>query len=291
MRQSFTISAFVFTTIFFVSGSYAQQQATCTFKLVNPIPGFFNGANDYGTTVGQDSSNYSLGFIHYANGSMNFVKPPNSVWTVAMARNDNGATTGYYSTQGATINYKGFILHSGTFTTFVHPKSAYGTQLNGINKYLTAVGTYLDSSRLYHGFKRYSNGSVLTISYPGAVNTFANGVNDNGTVVGSFEGTGGSHGFIYHSGSWAQVDFPGTGGGASSLVGISNGNVMVGINTSSEPPSSFLYANGAFKVISVPNSYETIVGGISANGLISGYAVFNTSNGGSYSSGLTATCK
>jgi hypothetical protein len=291
MSRGFSISTFVVTMmIFAVSVSHAQQQATCTFKLFTPI-GPVNGVNDYGTTVGQDSSNCPLGFIRYANGSTSFVKAPNSVWTVIMARNDNGVSAGYYATQFPNAIYKGFILQSGVFTTFVHPKSVYGTQLNGINKYDTTVGTYFDSNHVYHGFRRYSNGSLVTLTYPGAVNTFANGINDSGTVVGSFEGVGGSHGFIYHSGTWAQVDFPGTGGGASSLIGISDANAMIGINTSNEPPSSFLYANGAFKVISVPNSYETIVGGISANGLISGSATFNTSNGGSYSHGFTATCK
>ena len=127
--------------------------------------------------------------------------------------------------------------------------------------------------------------------YPGAAQSTATGINDNGTVIGSYYGNGGSNGYIYHSGNWATLNFPGTGGPSTSLVGISNGNVVVGINSASEPPSSFLYANGTFKVISIPNSYETIVGGISANGLISGNVAFNISGGGTSSSGFTAVCK
>ena len=71
---------------------------------------FVNGVNDYGTTVGQDASNYPLGFIRYANGSTSYAIAPNSAWTVIVDRNDSGVNVGYYSTQGATINYKGFIL-------------------------------------------------------------------------------------------------------------------------------------------------------------------------------------
>ena len=292
MRRHFTIFALVFTTLVCaVSASVAQQQASCSFKLLKPIPGAVNGVNDYGTTVGQDSSNYPLGFIRYANGSTSYAIAPNSAWTVIVDRNDSGVNVGYYSTQGATINYKGFILQSGKFTTFVHPKSVYGTQLMGINKYGSTVGWYIDSNRMTHGFKRYSNGSISTLDYPGAGQSAATGINDSGTVIGSYYGNGGSNGYIHHSGNWATLNFPGTGGPSTSLVGISNGNVVVGINSASEPPSSFLYANGTFKVISIPNSYETIVGGISANGLISGNVTFNTSGGGTSSSGFTAVCK
>ena len=48
--------------VFSIAFSDAQTQATCTFKLLNPVPGQVNGVNDYGTTVGQDASNYPLGF-------------------------------------------------------------------------------------------------------------------------------------------------------------------------------------------------------------------------------------
>jgi len=71
------------------------------------------------------------------------------------------------------------------------------------------------------------------------------------------------------------------------VVGISNNNVVVGFNTSNEPYISFLYANGAFKVISVPNSFSTNVSGISANGVITGNVVYNSGSAGAF----TATCK
>src|SRR5436309_758699 len=87
MRRHFTIFALVFTTLVCaVSASVAQQQASCSFKLLKPIPGFVNGVNDYGTTVGQDASNYPLGFIRYANGSTSYAIAPNSAWTVTVDR-------------------------------------------------------------------------------------------------------------------------------------------------------------------------------------------------------------
>src|SRR5437879_13028912 len=62
---------------------------------------------------------------------------------------------------------------------------------------------------------------------------------------------------MYHGGTWAKVDYAGA-AGTTQLTGISNANVIIGFSTSTEPSTAFLYANGAFKVISVPNSFITI---------------------------------
>ena len=194
---------------------------------------------------------------------------------------------GFYSTQGSTSNIaKGFILQGSTFTSFVHPKAVWGTSIMGINKYNSTVGWYLDSAEKEHGFKRFSNGGLAALDYPGSQGTDPAGINDYGTVAGSFSNTSGEHGFIFHSGSWAQVDYPGS-NGQTQLVGISNASLVVGFSTLQEPYVSFLYANGVFKVISVPNSFSTNVTGVSANGVISGNVVYNSGASGAF----TATCK
>lgn len=286
-------SRFAFVTILAtfvclaISPSSSQTQAICSFKFFQ-APGVVNGVNDYGTTVGQDRSNIQVGFIRYSNGGVSNFTAPNSAFTTFTARNDGGVSTGSYSTQGANSNIgKGFILHGSTFTSFTHPKSVLGTNLSGINKYNTTVGWYLDAGEIAHGFKRYSNGGLAALDYPGSQDTNPAAINDSGVVVGSFDDTTGEHGFLYHSGTWAKLDYPGGAAGTTQVVGISNANAVVGFNTTQEPQTSFLYSNGTFKAISVPNSFSTLVTNISGNGLISGTVVYNNNS----ASAFIATCK
>ncbi len=278
----------IFATLVLCSASlsYSQTQASCTFNLFQ-APGQVSGVNDFRTTVGQSSSSAALGFIRYSGGSISYFSPPNAASTNFTGRNDGGVSVGFYSTQGTTSNIpKGFILQGSTFTSFAHPKAVGGTQLTGINKYNSTVGWYLDSANIAHGFKRYSNGGLVSLNYPGASQgTTALGINDYGTVVGSFGGSNGQHGFLYHGGTWAQVNYstnPGT-----SLDAISNTNVVVGHFQWLSTYTSFLYANGVFKNIFVPNADSTQVTDISANGVISGNAAFSD---GSIKE-FTATCK
>ena len=271
----------------------AQTNATCTFKLftLNSAnnPQFQpNGINDYGTVVGQAIFSPAKGFIRYSGGGVLYFAAPNSASTAFNARNDGGINVGYYSTQGANSNIaKGFILQGSTFTSFVHPKAVWGTRLTGINKYNTAVGWYLDSGEFGHGLKRYSNGGLAGLDFPGGHDTEPAGINDSGTVAGSFADSAGEHGFIYHGGTWAKVDYPGS-SGTTQVTGISNGNVVVGFSTSQEPYIPFLYANGTFKVISVPNASFTLVNGIAPAGMITGTTVPNGTNN---AKGFTGTCK
>jgi hypothetical protein len=64
--------------------------------------------------------------------------------------------------------------------------------------------------------------------------------------------------------------------------------VIVGINHSTQQGVSFLYANGTFKIIKIPNSFLTNVSAISAMGLIAGTA--NMTGDQTGWRGFTATC-
>lgn len=268
--------------------AYSQTQASCTFSLFQ-APGLVNGVNDFRTTVGQSSSNPAQGFIRYSGGGVSYFTAPNAASTNFTGRNDGGVSVGFYTTQGTSIS-NGFILQGSTFMSFSHPKAVRGTTLSGINKYNSTVGFYFDSAQNEHGFKRYSNGGLASLNYPGALDTAALAINDNGTVVGSFVGTGtngSSHGFLYHGGTWAKVDYPSGSPGNTSLDGISNINVVVGHFQRLSTYISFLYANGVFKNIFVPNADSTQVTDISANGVISGNAAFSDGSVKQF----TGTCK
>jgi hypothetical protein len=275
-RMSFALFAWrlIFVSalvLVFTSAAQAQTQASCVFALFPTTMNIPNigtvslepaGINDFGTVVGQASNpNLGLGpvgFIRWSNGGISF---PLGIPTVQNGtaylndRNDNGTSIGFLAGLGN-------ILLNGTTATPIVLQignlnaSNLGFSVNGINNWGTIVGYYQTSAP--HGFKRWSNGGAFTLDYPvEGPATVASGINDHGTIVGNYFSTADplekEHGFIYQSGEWATLDFPNA--VDTALVGISNAGIIVG-NASFFGASSeaFLYKNGAFKVISVPNA-------------------------------------
>lgn len=288
------LSCAIFFVALSVATSQAQTNATCTFSLFqlsgtisNPQGNHANGVNSYGTVVGQGetSNNVEKGFVRYSGGGVSYWGNLNF-----SARNDNGVSVGSYVPAGSNTA-EGFMLSGSTLTTIREPQSAspYGTNAAGINKFNSIVGSYTDSKGVVHGFKRLSNGSYVTLDYPGAQSTSASGINDSGTIVGSFNDATGSHGFIFSSGNWAKVDYPGT-VGLTSLLGISNGNVILGRSTSTESGFTFIYANNVFKSIMDSKAAGGVfANGIAANGLITGDAYLQPTIGSW--NGFLASCK
>jgi hypothetical protein len=56
------------------------------------------------------------------------------------------------------------------------------------------VGSYWDGTT-NHGFV-LDQGNYTTLDVPGSTFTWANGINDSGQIVGSYEDAGGTHGFL-----------------------------------------------------------------------------------------------
>lgn len=278
------------------SGAFGQTQASCTFKLfqlnpsssTNPFTTGVNGVNDFGTVVGEAAfANTARGFIRYSGGGVVYFDAPNSVGTTFYTRNNSGATVGSYRANPLTAVSYGFILNGSMLTTIIHPRAVGSTIATGLNKFQSVVGWYEDANGFGHGFKRWSNGSIVNLDYPKSFATFVFSINDQGTIAGSyFDSTsiaGLPHGFIYHAGQWATLDYPNTPG--TELSGISNAGVIIGHARTVTSAQSFLYANGTFKLINVPNSSMTEARGISAGGLITGITNINSSW-----RGFTATC-
>jgi len=106
------------------------------------------------------------------------------------------------------------------------------------------------------------------LSYPGAINTGAVGINDSGVIVGTYLGTDSAeHGFIYKNGQWAKLQLPNA-PQSTELFGISNSGVIVGQGQA----NAYMYANGTAKEIAVPGSTQTEVRAIAPGGLIAGMA-------------------
>ena len=286
-RQGCTFVALLLILAFSLS-AHAQSTASCSFRLF-PLnwPNSVNSVNNWGTVVGQVSTSsqmppYGDGFIRYSNGSINYFSPQGSIGTWLNARNDAGRTVGWYFDSTKTDH--GFLLQGSTMTPITDSDAdpvPTSTRPTGINKWNTIVGQYVSKKygNFWEGFKRYSDGSIVAIVYPGPRPTYPNAINDSGTVVGFYyDANYNRYGFIWNNGQWASL--------GSELLGISDTNIVLGIG-SPDGTTFFLYKKGNFEDLpSVPNSSSTNYDGISPNGLITGR---ETDSAGQH--GFVATCK
>ena len=179
------------------------------------------GINDAGQIVGYigNGGQGSQGFI-YSNGSLQTLSVSSSIGTVANGVNNNGVVVGYYYDSS---NVQHGFMYSGGLYLAVNRPGASATALNGINKAGQIVGQSSIGSFLYSG------GSYSSISDPlaGSQGTFAEGINDQGQIVGYYyDSSNVEHGFIDSGGTYTTVDRPGASGTA--LYGINNAGVIVG---------------------------------------------------------------
>jgi len=98
-----------------------------------------------------------------------------------------------------------------SYSFFAAPGATqYSTSLDAINDRGQIVGSFRDSSGVYHGFLKQGE-TYTAIDVPGATDTFPLGINNSGTVVGQFANLSGMpEGFFRTSdGVFTVVDFPG----------------------------------------------------------------------------------
>ena len=237
----------------------AQTQAACTFNFFSPTTPFklHNGnpvyieplgINDFGTIVGYSIPGTShRGLIRWANGGVTHVKGTSGL----MARNDHGTSV------GEDLTPQAILVNGTTITPIVLDVNNVGfIEVNGINRWGTIVGEYFTPDFLgAHGFKLWKNGTTHILDFPGAPpnSTQPAGINDVGTVVGTYTDNNFLlHGFIFHNGQWATLDYPHVSN--TELVGITNAGKIFGLTFENAITTAFLYENGTFKVIPLPNS-------------------------------------
>jgi hypothetical protein len=293
----------VFLLVSLASSAHAQTQASCQFSQTFSV--YFStgnasrsltprNVNDYGTVVGDgyDDTNFiEMGFFHWPDLNYTYYQHTSNgqpVQTFLYDRNDGGTTVGItlpgktpmpFSLSGSTYTPLKMTISGKTYNSF-YPF--------GVNRWGTIVGMYRDSSGLMHGFKRYSDGHAVALNYPGSAETVANGINDNGTIVGYYSKNlppnEWKHGFIYSNGKWASLSYPSS-KLQTTLQGISNSNLIVATtNQGSNALNSYIYVNGTFKKIVLgPGTFPTYAFGISrSKGLITGFTHFT---------GYVGTCK
>jgi probable HAF family extracellular repeat protein len=169
------------------------------------------GINGSGQIVGYylDGNGDKHGFLD-SSGTYTTLDYPSARQTFAQSINGAGQIVGSSANDGHAFLYSG-----GTYTPLDSALNG-GTPFS-INDSGQIVGTYStfeNGGFKTHGFL-YSNGTFITLDYPGATNgTFAYGINNQGQIVGYYSdfddihGGGGIHGFLYSGGTYTTLDDP-----------------------------------------------------------------------------------
>jgi uncharacterized membrane protein len=155
-----------------------------------------------------------------------------------------------------------------TLTTIDVPGST-STVATDINSEGEIVGRYVSAADgLTHGFLRSQHAEFTTIDFPGAVFTVAAGINPRGEIVGMYRLPTDSvrvrHGFLLSGGAFTTVDPPGA--VFTNALGINASGEIVGrfcttVAILCLPDTGnvhgFLFANGQFTTVDVPDALRT----------------------------------
>jgi uncharacterized membrane protein len=120
-------------------------------------------------------------------------------------------------------------------------------------------------------------GTYSSFDYPGAADTWAWGLNNEGAIVGYYDdsGSNATHGFLLSGGTYTSIDVPGA--VETIAIGINDLGDIVGVYCTTDPciddfdgAQGFLLSKGVFTTISVPGSTYTESDGINNQGMIVG---------------------
>jgi len=207
---------------------------------------------------------------------------PGTFYTVAVGINP-GATTskkkivGVYSAPNAPEGGFGFLAHvSGTktvaenFAAMKYPREALLQYALGVNDSGEIVGTYEDSSGVFHGFE-LSGARLTTLNVPftGAEETDTEGLNNSGEIVGAWTDSGGNtHGLTLIGGNYASFDYPGA--YFTYAEGVNSAGEIVGYYIDAIGSHGFLLSGGTYTSIDFPGAAGTGSSGINDVGDIVG---------------------
>jgi YD repeat-containing protein len=187
--------------------------------------------------------------------------------THAYGINNAGQIVGDFTSAGPGIQSFGFVRDAlGSFTPFSVPGQLLEGVSEGINDDGVIVGTYTAGGH-DHGFERDAAGNVTTINVPGASDTYLNGINNAGQIVG-FSSIGS---FVRDAaGNYTMIGVPGT-SATFFAYGINNAGQIVGsVSTASTSQSFVRDAAGNIRTFSIPGASSTDARGINDAGTILG---------------------
>jgi len=175
------------------SYNVATQKFT-TISFPNAYITFPFAVNDSGTVVGyiEGENNVKLGFQLNSSGRGTSIFLPGALDTETYGITTAGEVVGSAYDRGGP--YVNFSFEKGKYKTAL--PNVQGAIVLGINPAGTALVGYY-TLHFPAGFL-YQSETITTLQFPDSIQTIANGVNNVGEVVGSFEDSSGNiHGFTW----------------------------------------------------------------------------------------------
>jgi probable HAF family extracellular repeat protein len=202
---------------------------------------------------------------------------------------DDGAVVGQLQNTSTLAQVAFIRTIDGKTTLYAAPKSSI-TWLNGRNGSGVNVGFYLDSGSTAHVHGFVLQGTQFSaVNYPKAINTWVMGINQVGTLAGSFSTSSVTKGFLLNNGNYTVLAY--SGAQITSPNAINDNGVVVGSYFNSTYNHGFLWQNAQFTTIDYPRTkYGTMLTGVNNSGLIVGNRIVADANlGFIYQNGVFKT--
>ena len=228
-------------------------------------------SNDFGDYAGNTRSpdgKKTIGFT-LIGGVFTTYDFPGSVNTYFYALDNTGKAAGHYKDMDGL--YHGVILENGELHQYDFPGAAE-THIYGLSDETGALsGNIVDAAGVSHAFS-----GELTITFPGAVNTYGDFVNAAGAVVGSYtDADGMPHGFIRNpDGSFTTIDLPKMPNLEFLFVNTITDAGVIGFRakaTNDILRSYLLLPDGTLYEVRFPGSVSTVVRNVNQDGSMVGY--------------------
>ena len=228
-------------------------------------------SNDFGDYAGNTRSpdgEKTIGFT-FIDGVFTTYDFPGSLNTFFYALDNAGKAAGHY--KGPDQLYHGVIMQDGELTQYDFPGAAE-THIYGLSDETGALsGNIVDAAGVTHAFS-----GEMTITFPGAVNTYGDFVNAAGAVVGSYvDADGMPHGFIRNpDGSFTTIDLPTMPNLEFLFVNTITDAGLIGFRAKTVNDilrSYILLPNGTLYEVRLPGSVSTVVRNVNQDGSIIGY--------------------
>lgn len=185
----------------------------------------------------------------------------------APVANANAMTKTYSSYSYTELDYPGAVLTVGCGINGI----SNGALIKAANQTGQIVGYYRLNGGFEQGFM-LDGATYTSVNYPGAVRTYALGINNSGEIVGLYTTSPNEHGFLLSNGMYTSIDVPGN-NGLTSAVSINDAGQIVGEYSDNMGNHGFLYYRGKYYYpIDYPAGGGTLTwgAGINGNGTIAG---------------------
>jgi uncharacterized membrane protein len=194
----------------------------------------------------------------YAQFTFTSIDFPGAKVTIVRGINNHGEIVGDYG--DSPLHSHAMLIKDGQFLPLA-PTTVLGTNYSEafkINDRGDVVGYFLGDDGFFHGFL-LRKGVLTILDFPGASDTYAYGINESGTVAGSWDllDSNGNllagHGYIWNNGNFSDVGFPGS--ADTSVTGINARGDFVGVwdeGSTSPIAHGFVFSKGRFISFDVP---------------------------------------